>query len=86
MGQAGVDGGRCAELWGKDRGSVRIGVEAVAREGFKQWLAQRKPPPAAPAAPAAPAEPAARAGEAPAAPAAPAAAEAGTPATAASGA
>ena len=77
--------GQCAELCGKDHGFMPIVVEAVSKEEFKQWLAQRKPaPPAALATPAAPAEPA---GEAPAAPAAPAAAETGsTPATAASGA
>jgi len=85
--QPGVYRGQCAELCGKDHGFMPIVVEAVSKEDFKQWLAQRKPAPAAPATPAAPAEPAAPAGEAPAAPAAPAAAEAGdTPATAASGA
>ncbi|KAG1536851.1 hypothetical protein G6F50_014973 [Rhizopus delemar] len=82
--QPGVYRGQCAELCGKDHGFMPIVVEAVSKEEFKQWLAQRKPAPAAPATPAAPAEPAAPAGEAPAAPAA---AEAGSaPATAASGA
>lgn len=83
--QPGVYRGQCAELCGKDHGFMPIVVEAVSKEDFKRWLAQRKPaPPAAPAAPAAPAEPAAPAAEAPAAPAA---AEAGNaPATAASGA
>lgn len=82
--QPGVYRGQCAELCGKDHGFMPIVVEAVSKEEFKQWLAQRKPaPPAAPATPAAPAEPATPAGEAPAAPAA----EAGSaPATAASGA
>ena len=83
--QPGVYRGQCAELCGKDHGFMPIVVEAVSKEDFKQWLAQRKPAaPATPAAPAAPAEPTAPAGEAPAAPAA---AEAGSaPATAASGA
>ena len=83
--QPGVYRGQCAELCGKDHGFMPIVVEAVSKEDFKQWLAQRKPAPAAePATPAAPAEPAAPAGEAPAAPAAAAAGSA--PATAASGA
>ncbi|WP_288419016.1 cytochrome c oxidase subunit II, partial [uncultured Stenotrophomonas sp.] len=83
--QPGVYRGQCAELCGKDHGFMPIVVEAVSKEEFKQWLAQRKPaPPAEPATPAAPAEPTAPTGEAPAAPAA---AEAGSaPATAASGA
>ena len=83
--EPGVYRGQCAELCGKDHGFMPIVVEAVSKEDFKQWLAQRKPAPAAePAPPAAPAEPAAPAGEAPAAPAA---AEAGSaPAVAASGA
>ena len=83
--QPGVYRGQCAELCGKDHGFMPIVVEAVSKEDFKQWLAQRKPAPAAePAPPAAPAEPAAPAIEAPAAPAA---AEAGrAPAVAASGA
>ncbi len=91
--QPGVYRGQCAELCGKDHGFMPIVVEAVSKEEFKQWLAQRKPaPPAEPATPAAPTEPAAPtapASEAPAseAPAAPAAAEAGSaPATVASGA
>ena len=77
--------GQCAELCGKDHGFMPIVVEAVSKEDFRKWLAQRKPaPPAEPATPAAPAEPTAPTGEAPAAPAA---AEAGSaPATAASGA
>ena len=84
--QPGVYRGQCAELCGKDHGFMPIVVEAVSKEEFKQWLAQRKPTPA-PAAPAAPAEPTAPACETPAQPAAPAAAEAGnTPAAAASGA
>ena len=84
--QPGVYRGQCAELCGKDHGFMPIVVEAVSKEEFKQWLAQRKPAPA-PAAPAAPAEPTAPASETPAQPAAPAAAEAGnTPAAAASGA
>jgi len=84
--QPGVYRGQCAELCGKDHGFMPIVVEAVSKEEFKQWLAQRKPAPA-PAAPAAPAEPTAPASETPAQPTAPAAAEAGnTPAAAASGA
>lgn len=87
--QPGVYRGQCAELCGKDHGFMPIVVEAVSKEAFKQWLAQRKPAPApaTPAAPAAPAEPTAPASESPAQPAAPAAAEAGNaPAAAASGA
>ncbi|WP_439450674.1 cytochrome c oxidase subunit II [Stenotrophomonas sp. ATs4] len=87
--QPGVYRGQCAELCGKDHGFMPVVVEAVSKEDFKQWLAQRKPAPAqvTPAAPAEPAEPAAPASEAPAQPAAPAAAEAGNaPAAAASGA
>jgi len=81
--QPGVYRGQCAELCGKDHGFMPIVVEAVSKEEFKQWLAQRKPAPA----PAAPAEPTAPASETPAQPAAPAAAEAGNaPAAAASGA
>jgi cytochrome c oxidase subunit 2 len=81
--QPGVYRGQCAELCGKDHGFMPIVVEAVSKEEFRQWLAQRKPAPPA----AAPAEPAAPAAETPAAPAEPAAAEAGAaPATAASGA
>ena len=54
----GVYRGQCAELCGKDHGFMPIVVEAVSKEDFKQWLAQKKPAPAAaPAAPAAPATP-----------------------------
>jgi cytochrome c oxidase subunit 2 len=51
----GVYRGQCAELCGKDHGFMPIVVEAVSKEDFKQWLAQKKPAPAA--APAAPATP-----------------------------
>lgn len=48
--QPGVYRGQCAELCGKDHGFMPIVVEAVSKEDFKQWLAQRKPaPPAEPA-------------------------------------
>jgi cytochrome c oxidase subunit 2 len=50
--QPGVYRGQCAELCGKDHGFMPIVVEAVSKEEFKQWLAQRKPAPAA--APATP--------------------------------
>ena len=52
--QPGVYRGQCAELCGKDHGFMPIVVEAVSKEDFKRWLAQKKP--AQPAAPA-PAEP-----------------------------
>lgn len=51
----GVYRGQCAELCGKDHGFMPIVVEAVSKEDFKQWLAQKKPAPAAaPATPNAP--------------------------------
>lgn len=72
----GVYRGQCAELCGKDHGFMPIVVEAVSKEDFKQWLAQRKPAPAAEPAPAA--APAAAPTPEPAAPA-PAAADAAAP-------
>lgn len=62
--QPGVYRGQCAELCGKDHGFMPIVVEAVSKEDFKRWLAERKP--AAPAEPEAPAETAPPADETPA--------------------
>ncbi len=54
----GVYRGQCAELCGKDHGFMPIVVEAVSKDEFKRWLAQKKPAPAAaPAAPATPTPP-----------------------------
>lgn len=54
----GVYRGQCAELCGKDHGFMPIVVEAVSKDEFKRWLAQKKPAPAAaPAAPATPTSP-----------------------------
>ena len=52
--QPGVYRGQCAELCGKDHGFMPIVVEAVSKEEFAAWLAQRQ---AANAPPPAPAEP-----------------------------
>jgi len=70
--EPGVYRGQCAELCGKDHGFMPIVVEAVSKEEFARWLAERKPAPAAAEAArpveAAPAgEPAPVEGEAPAA-------------------
>ncbi len=49
----GVYRGQCAELCGKDHGFMPIVVEAVSKEDFRRWLAQKKPAPAGgPQAPA----------------------------------
>jgi cytochrome c oxidase subunit 2 len=53
--EPGVYRGQCAELCGKDHGFMPIVVEAVSKEQYAQWLAQRKAA-AAPALPT-PAEP-----------------------------
>lgn len=54
----GVYRGQCAELCGKDHGFMPIVVEAVSKDEFKRWLAQKKPAPAAaPATPATPTSP-----------------------------
>lgn len=58
--QPGVYRGQCAELCGKDHGFMPIVVEAVSKEQYAQWLAQRKAEAAVPA-PAAQAVPAAEA-------------------------
>ncbi|WP_456362658.1 cytochrome c oxidase subunit II [Xanthomonas sp. 60] len=92
----GVYRGQCAELCGKDHGFMPIVVEAVSKEAFKRWLAQKKPPAAtAPAAPETvpatgtgtdarqPIEPAVEAAPGTAPPAAPASAPAAEPAAAA---
>lgn len=42
----GVYRGQCAELCGKDHGFMPIVVEAVSKEDFQRWLAERKPAPA----------------------------------------
>ncbi len=39
--QPGVYRGQCAELCGKDHGFMPIVVEAVSKEDFRKWLAQR---------------------------------------------
>jgi len=49
--QPGVYRGQCAELCGKDHGFMPIVVEAVSKEAFQQWLAQKRPAPAAAPAP-----------------------------------
>ncbi len=61
--QPGVYRGQCAELCGKDHGFMPIVVEAVSKEEFARWLAERKPAPAAEPAPVA--APAPADGEAP---------------------
>lgn len=72
--------GQCAELCGKDHGFMPIVVKAVPKAEFEQWLASKKPAPAAEPAPAAP-----EAAPADAAPATDAAPIAETPAPSAQG-
>jgi len=69
--KVGVYRGQCAELCGKDHGFMPIVVEAVSKEDFQKWLAEKRPKapdpapaPAAPEAAPAPADPAAPAPEA----------------------
>jgi len=71
--EPGIYRGQCAELCGKDHGFMPIVVKAVPKAEFAQWLASKKPAPAAEPAPAAPAPEAAPADAAPATEAAPAA-------------
>lgn len=52
--QPGVYRGQCAELCGKDHGFMPIVVEAVSKEEFRRWLAQKKPSAPAPDAPGTP--------------------------------
>ena len=40
--QPGIYRGQCAELCGKDHGFMPVVVEAVSKEDFAAWLAQRK--------------------------------------------
>jgi len=54
--EPGIYRGQCAELCGKDHGFMPIVVKAVPKAEFEQWLASKKPAPAAEPAPAAPAE------------------------------
>jgi cytochrome c oxidase subunit 2 len=73
--QVGVYRGQCAELCGKDHGFMPIVVEAVSKEDFQKWLAERRPkaapdPAPAPAAPEATPAPAPAPAEPAAAPAA----------------
>ena len=68
----GVYRGQCAELCGKDHGFMPIVVEAVSKEEFARWLAEKKPVPAAVPAEVAPATEAAPADVAPPQDAAPA--------------
>lgn len=77
--QVGVYRGQCAELCGKDHGFMPIVVEAVSKDDFQKWLAEKRPkapdpaPAATPDAPAAPeATPEAAPAATPEAPAAPA--------------
>jgi len=51
--EPGVYRGQCAELCGKDHGFMPIVVEAVSKEEFANWLASKKPAPAAEPVPAA---------------------------------
>lgn len=69
--EPGIYRGQCAELCGKDHGFMPIVVKAVPKAEFAQWLASKKPAPAAEPAPAAPAPEAAPADAAPATDAAP---------------
>lgn len=78
--EPGVYRGQCAELCGKDHGFMPIVVKAVPKAEFDQWLASKKPAPAAEPAPAAP-----EAAPADAAPATDAAPIAETPAPSAQG-
>ena len=80
--EPGVYRGQCAELCGKDHGFMPIVVKAVPKAEFEQWLASKKPAPAAEPAPAAPSPETA---PAEAAPANAAASAAETPAPSAQG-
>ncbi|WP_225583963.1 cytochrome c oxidase subunit II [Pseudoxanthomonas sp. PXM02] len=80
--EPGIYRGQCAELCGKDHGFMPIVVKAVPKAEFDQWLASKKPAPAAAPAPAASVPEAA---PAEAAPAADAASTAETPAPSAQG-
>ncbi|MBL8257917.1 MAG: cytochrome c oxidase subunit II [Pseudoxanthomonas mexicana] len=80
--EPGIYRGQCAELCGKDHGFMPIVVKAVPKAEFEQWLASKKPAPAAEPAPAAPAPEATPADAAPAADAVP---TAETPAPSAQG-
>ena len=82
--EPGIYRGQCAELCGKDHGFMPIVVKAVPKAEFDQWLASKKPAPAAAPAPAAPVEEAAPA-DATTAPAVEAAPTAETPAPTAQG-
>ncbi|MCH6482907.1 cytochrome c oxidase subunit II [Pseudoxanthomonas sp. LH2527] len=82
--EPGIYRGQCAELCGKDHGFMPIVVKAVPKAEFDQWLASKKPAPAAEPAPAAPAAEAAPA-DAAATPAVDAAPTAETPAPSAQG-
>ena len=82
--EPGIYRGQCAELCGKDHGFMPIVVKAVPKAEFDQWLASKKPAPAAEPAPAAPAAEAAPTAAA-ATPAVDAAPTAETPAPSAQG-
>jgi cytochrome c oxidase subunit 2 len=82
--EPGIYRGQCAELCGKDHGFMPIVVKAVPKAEYEQWLASKKPVPAAAPAPAAPVEEAAPA-DATTAPAVDAAPTAETPAPSAQG-
>jgi cytochrome c oxidase subunit 2 len=82
--EPGIYRGQCAELCGKDHGFMPIVVKAVPKAEYEQWLASKKPAPAAAPAPAAPVEEAAPA-DATTAPAVDAAPTAETPAPSAQG-
>ena len=82
--EPGIYRGQCAELCGKDHGFMPIVVKAVPKAEYEQWLASKKPAPAAAPAPAAPVEEAAPA-DATTAPAVEAAPTAETPAPTAQG-
>ena len=82
--EPGIYRGQCAELCGKDHGFMPIVVKAVPKAEFEQWLASKKPAPAAVPAPAAPVEQAAPA-DATTAPVVEAAPTAETPAPTAQG-
>lgn len=82
--EPGIYRGQCAELCGKDHGFMPIVVKAVPKAEYEQWLASKKPAPAAAPAPAAPVEEAAPA-DATTAPAVDAAPTDETPAPSAQG-
>lgn len=82
--EPGIYRGQCAELCGKDHGFMPIVVKAVPKAEYEQWLASKKPAPAAAPAPAAPVEEAAPA-DATTVPAVDAAPTAETPAPSAQG-